>query len=86
MRAFGVYTLARVALFLGCWGLLWLVGAKSWLGAFLALIISGLLSYIVLDKLRSRLSSTMARGWQDIRRRFEAGKAAEDDDQQPTLR
>lgn len=81
MRAFLGYTGARLLLFVACWGGLWLVGAKSWLGVFLALVISGLLSYVLLDKLRTRLASSMTGGWRDLKRRFAAGAAAEDDEQ-----
>lgn len=81
MRAFLGYTGARLLLFVACWGVLWFVGAKSWLGVFLALVISGLLSYVLLDKLRAHLASSMTGGWRDLKQRFAAGAAAEDDEQ-----
>lgn len=83
MRAFVQYTAARFALFIACWGILWLVGAKGVLGVLLALVISGLISYVVLDKLRNRfatdLSGRVRNSFQDFRARFAAGKAAEDE-------
>lgn len=83
MLAFVQYTAARIALFLACWGILWLVGAKGVLGVLLALVISGLISYVVLDKLRNRFASAasgrMRNSFQDFRARFAAGKAAEDE-------
>lgn len=69
---------ARLALFLACWGVVWLIGAKGVLGVLLALIISGLLSYIVLDKLRNSFALAVRNGFGGLRRRFAAGKAAED--------
>jgi hypothetical protein len=81
--AFVQYTAARIALFLACWGILWLVGAKGVLGVLLALVISGLISYVVLDKVRNRfassLSGRMGNSFRDFRARFAAGKAAEDE-------
>lgn len=83
MRAFVQYTVARLALFLACWGVLWLVGAKGVLGVLLALVISGLISYVVLDKVRGRFAAAASHGvrnsFQDFRARFNAGKAAEDE-------
>lgn len=88
MLAFVQYTAARIALFLACWGILWLVGAKGVLGVLLALVISGLISYVVLDKVRNRFASVLSgrvrNSFQDFRTRFAAGKAAEDEpDQAP---
>lgn len=83
MRAFVQYTAARIALFVACWGILWLVGAKGVLGVLLALVVSGLISYVVLDKVRSRFataaSGRVRNSFQDFRARFAAGKAAEDE-------
>ena len=78
MVAFLRYTVARVALFFACWGVLWLVGAKGVLGVLLAIIVSGLISYVVLDKLRDRFAGAVLGGIRDLRIRFAAGKAAED--------
>lgn len=90
MRAFVQYTAARVGLFLACWGVLWLVGAKGVLGVLLALVVSGLISYVVLDKVRSRFASATADGvrnsLRDFRARFAAGKAAEDEPDEPRHR
>lgn len=60
MRPFLQYTVARLALFLVCWGVAWLVGAKGVLGVLIGLVVSGLLGYIVLDKLRGRLSAAVS--------------------------
>ncbi|MBO0827550.1 MAG: DUF4229 domain-containing protein [Streptosporangiales bacterium] len=83
MRAFVQYTAARIALFLACWGILWLVGAKGVLGVLLGLVVSGLISYVVLDKVRARFadqaSGRIRNSLRDFRARFAAGKAAEDE-------
>lgn len=80
MVPFVQYTAARLALFLVCWGLLWLVGAKGVLGVLIALVVSGLLSYVVLDKMRDRFAQALSGGVRNLRARFAAGKATEDDD------
>ena len=88
MRAFVQYTAARIAIFLACWGLLWLIGAKGVLGVLLALVVSGLISYVVLDRVRGRFAAAVSGSFKGFRARFAAGKAAEDnpepaDDPQP---
>lgn len=80
MAAFAKYTVARVGLFLACWGVLWLVGAKGVLGVLIAIVVSGLISYVVLDRLRDRFAGAVIGGIRDLRIRFAAGKAAEDDE------
>lgn len=50
------YTLARIALLAVVAGMLYLAGARGALLLLLALIISGLLSYIVLGRLRDMIS------------------------------
>lgn len=82
MAPFVQYTAARLALFLACWGVLWLVGAKGVLGVLIALIVSGLISYVVLDKLRDRFGSAVAGRVMSLRLRFAAGRAAEDADEE----
>jgi len=80
MAAFVQYTVARVALFLACWGVLWLVGAKGVLGALIAIVVSGLISYVVLDKVRDRFAAAVVGGIRNLRIRRAVGKAAEDDE------
>lgn len=84
MVPFVQYTAARLALFLVCWGLLWLVGAKGILGVLIAIIVSGLLSYVVLDRMRDRFAQALTGGFRDLRARFTAGRAGEDDDGEQT--
>ncbi len=74
-----LYTLARIALLLVTAGLLYLVGARSWLLVLLALIISGLVSYLVLGSLRDAMSTRMDRRMAAARERREAATRAEDD-------
>lgn len=88
MSAFLQYTAARVALFLACWGVLWLVGAKGVLGVLLALIVSGLLSYVLLHRVRDRFAGALAGGVRGLRQRTRGGRAdvAEEPDAQQVER
>ncbi|MQA04383.1 MAG: DUF4229 domain-containing protein [Streptosporangiales bacterium] len=70
MGAFLKYMSARVALFLGCWGLMWLLGAKGVLGVLLGLIVSGLLSYVVLHRIRDRFAAALSGGVRGLRQRM----------------
>ncbi len=74
-----LYTLARVALLAVTAGLLYLLGARSWLLLVLALLVSGLLSFIFLGKLRDAMSVRMDRRLTAARARREAAARAEDD-------
>jgi len=74
-----LYTLARVALLLVTAGLLYLLGARSWFLVVLALVISGLVSYLVLGSLRDAMSARLDRRIGAARARREAAARAEDD-------
>ncbi len=68
MRTFVVYTLARLALFLAVYGLIWLaigqsVGWDSLSGlytALIALVVSSVISFVALRGLRNRLADEVA--------------------------
>jgi ABC-type multidrug transport system fused ATPase/permease subunit len=89
------YTSARILMF-GCAViLLYLIGARGVLLLFLALVISALLSYILLnrqrqviaDKLNGRLGKVGGKATSKVtefRERLEAGTAAEDPVEDPT--
>lgn len=79
MRQVLVYTAARIALFLATFGVLWLLGFKSWLGAMLALLISGVVSYVVLSRQRDAVSSSVNEKAKRISERMAEGAAREDD-------
>lgn len=73
------FTLARIGLLLLVGILLYLVGARAWLLLLLALIISGLLSYLLLQPLRDAVSIRMAERVDASRARRAAAQAEEDD-------
>ena len=79
MRATLAYTSARILLFVAALVLLYLVGARGALLLALAIVISGVISFIVLSRQRDQMSGALAtrlRGW---RTRLDEGAGAEDD-------
>ncbi|MBR8742858.1 DUF4229 domain-containing protein [Nocardiopsis sp. MG754419] len=91
MRSWLTYTAARVALFAGAFGVVYLFGARSWIALVLAWIISGLASYVLLSKWRDRMSTSVVE-WTDQRKdkavgdRLVGGAAREDEIQDELLR
>jgi Mn2+/Fe2+ NRAMP family transporter len=87
MRPALTYTSARILLFVATLGLLYLTGARGLLLLALALLASGILSYVLLSrqrdamssKLTGRLTSTRAR-IQEFGSRIDEGTKAEDQD------
>jgi hypothetical protein len=59
MRAFLVYNAARLGLFIVALGLLYLIGVGGLMLWALALIISGIASYVVLSRLRDNVSRSV---------------------------
>lgn len=57
MRSWLIYTAARLGLFVGAFGVVYLFGARSWIAIILAWVISGLASYVLLSTWRDRLST-----------------------------
>lgn len=76
---FLLYTVARIALFLAVAGILYLVGARGFFLLIIAFLISGLLSFIVLDRLRDSVSARLAQRVDRARERRAQAAAAEDD-------
>lgn len=76
---FILYTVARIAIFLAVAGVLYLLGARGFFLLIIAFLISGLLSFIVLDRLRDAASARLARRVDAARARREQAAAAEDD-------
>ncbi|MQA98625.1 MAG: DUF4229 domain-containing protein, partial [Streptosporangiales bacterium] len=72
------YTLARLLLFAVAWGLLYLVGARGLLAPALAVLISGLVSFVLLSRQRDEMSSRITGGITEVQRRIDAGAADED--------
>jgi hypothetical protein len=83
MRAFIVYNAARLGLFVVALVLLHLIGVGGLLLWALALVISGIASYIVLSGLRDKVSQSVTQRVQrasELKQRLEEGARAEDDD------
>lgn len=70
MRPLLVYTLSRLGLFAVTLGVLYLIGARSWLLLLLAAVLSGVASYVLLSKQRDALSSRLGKAgrWPDEQR------------------
>jgi Protein of unknown function (DUF4229) len=79
MRATIAYTSARILLFLAALGLLYLVGARRLLLVALALVISGILSYVLLSRQRDAMSGALVSRLRGVRERLDDGARAEDD-------
>jgi hypothetical protein len=83
MRSAIAYTSARILLFVAAAGLLYLVGARGLLLLGLALLVSGIASYVLLSRQRDAMSGAIASrllGLRGLGRRLDAGTRAEDDD------
>lgn len=88
MRSTIAYTTARILLFVAATGLLYLLGARGLLLLGLALLVSGIASYVLLSRQRDVMSGVLtarlsgARGrLAEFRGRLDAGTRAEDDAQ-----
>ena len=83
-RAVLVYTLLRVALFVVVWLLLeFLSPVKGLLAVVAALLISGAISVVVLDRPRGEFGSVAAGFFGRINARIDAASRAEDVDDEP---
>jgi uncharacterized membrane protein len=60
-RAFLVYTGSRVAVFVAVVGLLYGVGVRGLVVIFIALVLSGVLSYFLLDRQRAAFATAVER-------------------------
>ncbi|MEV3924324.1 DUF4229 domain-containing protein [Actinomadura coerulea] len=78
MRSVIFYTLARAVIFAVTAGVLALFGARGFLLLLLALLISGVVSYVLLSAQRDRMSAVVMRGVRSQRERFEKSVAKED--------
>ncbi|QBI56045.1 DUF4229 domain-containing protein [Streptomonospora litoralis] len=85
MRSVLAYTAARLLLFAVAFGVLYLLGARGLLAAAIAVLVSGLVSYVLLSRQRDAVSSGIADRISRLRgigARLEAGAAKEDQAQQ----
>jgi cell division protein FtsW (lipid II flippase) len=79
MRAMLAYTSARILLFVAALGLLYLAGARRLLLVALALVISGIVSFVVLSRQRDVMSGALVSRFSQYRQRLDDGARAEDD-------
>jgi Mn2+/Fe2+ NRAMP family transporter len=80
MRATFAYTVARILIFAALFGLLWLIGVRGFAVFGLALIISGIISFVVLSRQRDVMSGSISARIGNFRQRLDEGTRAEDDD------
>jgi Mn2+/Fe2+ NRAMP family transporter len=80
MRATFAYTAARFLIFAAMLGLLYLLGARGLLLFGLALVISGIISFVVLSRQRDAMSGSITSRIGNFRRRLDEGTRAEDDE------
>ena len=83
MRVTFAYSLARFLLFAAAFGLVYLAGARGLLLFGLALVISGIISFVVLSRLRDTMSGAITSRISSFRERLDEGSRAEDDDRVP---
>jgi hypothetical protein len=79
MRSALAYTSARILLFVAAMGVLYVVGARGLLLIALALLVSGIVSFVVLSKQRDAMSAAFTGRIRGFRSRLDAGARAEDD-------
>jgi cell division protein FtsW (lipid II flippase) len=80
MRATLAYSAARVLLFAVMLGLLYLAGARGLLLVGLALVVSGIVSFVVLSPQRDAMSGAITSKISHFRQRLDEGTRAEDED------
>jgi Mn2+/Fe2+ NRAMP family transporter len=80
MRATFAYTTARILLFVAATGLIYLAGARGLLLLGLALLLSGVVSYVLLSRQRDAMASALNRRLTSFRSRLDDGARVEDDD------
>lgn len=78
MRSVILYTIARLAIFAATAGVLALFGARGFLLVLMALLISGIVSFVLLSGQRDRVSATVAGGLRAQRQKFERSVTKED--------
>lgn len=88
MRATVAYTSARILLFAAALAVLYLIGARGLILLALALLVSGLASYVVLSRARDRMSASLSGRFTGMRsrvkefgQRLDEGAQVEDKDQ-----
>ena len=80
MRATFAYTTARILLFVVALGVLYLAHVRGVLLLGLAVLVSGLISFVLLSRQRDAMSGAIASRIGGFRERLDEGTRAEDDD------
>jgi cell division protein FtsW (lipid II flippase) len=80
MRATFAYTSARILIFVVSLILLYLAGFRQLLLIGVALVVSGIVSFVLLSRQRDAMSAALAGRISSFRGRLDAGTRAEDDD------
>jgi hypothetical protein len=80
MRATLAYTATRILLFIVVLGLLYVVRVRGFLLLGLAVLISGLVSFVLLSRQRDAMAAAITSRAGNIRQRLDEGARAEDDD------
>jgi hypothetical protein len=78
MRSVLAYSAARAGIFLATAGVLFLLGARDLLLVALAVLISGLISFVLLARQRDAMSIVVSKNLRDKRRKFEDARSRED--------
>jgi len=80
MRPTLAYTALRLLLFIAALLLVYLLGARGFLLIGLAILISGIVSFVVLWRQRHAMSGALFNSLRGFRQRLDEGARAEDDD------
>jgi hypothetical protein len=79
MRATLAYTGVRLLLFVVAVGLIYLAGARGLLLIALALLVSGIASYVLLSRMRDKMAGSISSRIDSVRSRLDEGTRVEDD-------
>ena len=80
MRATLSYTVLRLLLFFAAIWVLYLAGARGFLLLVLAALVSALISFVVLNRLRDKMSGSLTSSLGKFRSRLDEGTRSEDVD------
>jgi hypothetical protein len=80
MRATLAYSTMRLLLFIACLLLIYLAGARGLLLVALALVVSGIVSFVVLSRQRDAMSGSLVSSFRGFRARLDEGSGSEDED------
>jgi len=80
MRATLAYTISRILLFVVVLGVLYLARVRGVLLLGLAVLVSGLISFVLLSRQRDAMSGAITSRIGSLRRRLDEGTRAEDDE------